>query len=166
MISGAYNTPPPHTRLRFELTLNDVPALHCPHCPHSALCLEVGKKYPAVKEAAERAILNLRAAAKPTGDALGALDVSGVPDAVLRPFALGCGTKQPKIMILSLGTVQKLLQSLAPPPKFLSAVIGTLRIHAEVEDDSASQCHSLALSLSPAPLSDTLSDSRVSTPQT
>ena len=102
----------------------------------------------------------------------GALDLSVLQsDAVLRPFVLGCQTKQPKIVVLALSvrtadaprrtacsirvvlmvvnvrcvvcsqqTVQKLLQNAdSIKQKFLSTVIGTLRIHAEIEDDSTAQ---------------------------
>ncbi len=105
---------------------------------HRTICVAVGSKFPDLRTAAERAILQLRSVSKPNADALGSLDLSVLQtDVVLRPLILACQTKLPRLIVPALGTMQRLLQMIDPiNQKFLSTVIGNLRIHCEVEDDS------------------------------
>ena len=55
-------------------------------------------------------------------------------DLILRPLLLVTSAKQPKLTLVALGSVQKLLSLVPLTPRFIATVIGTLRIQAEVED--------------------------------
>jgi hypothetical protein len=51
---------------------------------------------------------------------------------VIRPFLLACAAKSPKLTILSLNALQKLLSVDVASSEILSSVIGTLRIQVQM----------------------------------
>lgn len=55
---------------------------------------------------------------------------------VYRPFLLACAAKTPKVTVLSLNGLQRLLSIDAVSADILSSVIGTLRIQAESDDET------------------------------
>lgn len=100
------------------------------------LCVEYGKQFSDVKQAAERAILQIRSLySTPLQTHEAALTVLR-SDTIFRPLLLACATKLPKLVVFALASVQKLLAVDAVTPEILSSVIGTLRIQAESDDES------------------------------
>jgi len=70
----------------------------------------------------------------------------------LNPLLEACATKNPKLTLIALGGLQKLIQIESVPPRFLSAVIGTLRIQAESASDQVQLkiLQTLLLAISPS----------------
>eukprot|EP00899_Mesostigma_viride_P020318 jgi/Mesvir1/28288/Mv04811-RA.1 len=93
------------------------------------LSTETRRKYPLVKEAAERGLLKLRALP----------DVNAIKDCedVLRPFLLACDTKNSKLSAAGLNCLQRLIAHNAIAPYSVGAILATLRQHAESGDDGA-----------------------------
>nr|XP_033814153.1 protein MON2 homolog isoform X1 [Geotrypetes seraphini] len=72
-----------------------------------ALSLECRKKFPPVKEAAESGIIKVKTIAARSTDILAALKENS--SEVVQPFLMGCGTKEPKITLLCLAAIQRLM---------------------------------------------------------
>ncbi|EFJ19302.1 hypothetical protein SELMODRAFT_444206 [Selaginella moellendorffii] len=92
-----------------------------------ALSAEARRKYPAVKDAAEHAILKLRTITDPS-------QISRNDD-VLRLYMLACDTRNVKLSILGLSCLQKLLAHDAVPPLAFPQILETLQEHCEINDE-------------------------------
>lgn len=92
----------------------------------------VNSEHPEVKVAAERAILKLRAL---TRQPISLDDVKGTKE-LLRPFLLACETKNTRLTVLALTSVQKLLANEVLSEEGVAAVITTLQ-HVERSGDEA-----------------------------
>lgn len=99
-----------------------------------ALCQDkdTRKKYPDLKDAAERATLKLRTFHSARGNNADQLSVEVLQsDQVLRPFLLACATKNPQLTVLALSAIQRLFSLDSISARFLSTVLGALRIQTE-----------------------------------
>nr|XP_032810106.1 protein MON2 homolog isoform X2 [Petromyzon marinus] len=72
-----------------------------------ALSMDCKKKYPPVKEAAESGIVKIKTIAGKNKDILKVLKENSAE--VVQPLLMGCGTKEPKIALLCLTSIQRLL---------------------------------------------------------
>lgn len=93
-----------------------------------ALSTEARRKYPAVKDAAEHAILKLRSLSDPSEIAQN--------DDIIRIFLLACEVKTVKLSVLGLSCLQKLIAHDAVAPTALREILTTLKEHAEMNDES------------------------------
>eukprot|EP00897_Mesotaenium_endlicherianum_P003848 jgi/Mesen1/3491/ME000197S02510 len=92
-----------------------------------AISAESRRKFPAVKDAAEHAILKLRTLSDPASIAKS--------DDVLKIFLLACETKQVKLSTLGLSCLQKLIAHDAVAPTALPQILTTLKEHSESMDE-------------------------------
>ncbi|KAG8859812.1 hypothetical protein FRB91_006695 [Serendipita sp. 411] len=89
-----------------------------------ALATETRRRYPDVREAADKAIAVLRANSGAEGFSL---SVEGpYSDELLRPVFLGCVSKNVKVISLSLGALQRLIALKSVPQRALPHVLGTM----------------------------------------
>uniref|UniRef100_UPI00358F2E5D protein MON2 homolog isoform X2 n=1 Tax=Myxine glutinosa TaxID=7769 RepID=UPI00358F2E5D len=72
-----------------------------------ALSMDCKKKYPPVKEAAEFGIVKIKTISAKNDNILGAIKERSLE--VVQPLLLGCGTKEPKVTLLCLTAIQRLL---------------------------------------------------------
>ncbi|GKV07351.1 hypothetical protein SLEP1_g19144 [Rubroshorea leprosula] len=93
-----------------------------------ALSAEARRRYPAVKDAAEHAILKLRMLSSPS-------DISQNED-IVRIFLMACEVKTVKLSVIGLSCLQKLISHDAVAPSILNEILPTLKDHAEMADES------------------------------
>ncbi|CAI5508745.1 unnamed protein product [Closterium sp. Naga37s-1] len=93
-----------------------------------SISAEARRRFPAVKDAAERGILKLRSLAGP--------EAISRSDELLRIFLLACDTRQPRLCALGLSCVQKLVANNAVPPAALPDILTTLREHADGSEEA------------------------------
>lgn len=93
-----------------------------------ALSAEARRRHPAVKDAAEHAILKLRSLSNPS-------EIAQNED-VLRMFLMACSVKSVKLSVIGLSCLQKLISHDAVASSALKEILATLRDHAEMTDES------------------------------
>ncbi|KAJ4955381.1 hypothetical protein NE237_012164 [Protea cynaroides] len=93
-----------------------------------ALCAEARRRYPAVKDGAEHAILKLRSLSNPN-------EISHNED-ILRIFLMACEVKSVKLSVIGLSCLQKLISHDAVAPSALKEILSTLKSHGEMVDES------------------------------
>uniref|UniRef100_A0A5B7BVG9 Protein MON2 homolog n=1 Tax=Davidia involucrata TaxID=16924 RepID=A0A5B7BVG9_DAVIN len=93
-----------------------------------ALSAEARRKYPAVKDGAEHAILKLRSLSSPS-------EIAHNED-ILRIFLMACEVKTVKLSVIGLSCLQKLISHDAVAPSALKEILATLKDHAEMSDES------------------------------
>ena len=91
-----------------------------------SLSVESRRKHPEVKEAAERAILQVRQVKEGEAEEGPAAASVGQFELVVRPLTMACKTRDPKLALISAGCLQKLIAQDAIPLESLSAVLETL----------------------------------------
>ncbi|KAL2325430.1 hypothetical protein Fmac_024488 [Flemingia macrophylla] len=92
-----------------------------------ALSAEARRRYPAVKDGAEHAILKLRSLSSPSEIAHN--------DDILRIFLMACEVRTVKLSIIGLSCLQKLISHDAVSPSALREILSTLKDHAEMVDE-------------------------------
>ncbi|KAK7356012.1 hypothetical protein VNO80_15278 [Phaseolus coccineus] len=92
-----------------------------------ALSAEARRRYPAVKDGAEHAILKLRTLSSPS-------EIAHNED-ILRIFLMACEVRTVKLSIIGLSCLQKLISHDAVSPSALSEILSTLKDHAEMVDE-------------------------------
>ncbi|XP_057496302.1 uncharacterized protein LOC130781215 [Actinidia eriantha] len=93
-----------------------------------ALSVEARRRYPAVKDGAEHAILKLRSLSSPS-------EIAHNED-ILRIFLMACEVKNVKLSVIGLSCLQKLISHDAVAPSALKEILATLKDHAEMADES------------------------------
>lgn len=93
-----------------------------------ALSAEARRRYPALKDAAEHAILKLRSLASPS-------EIAHNED-ILRIFVMACEVRNVKISVIGLSCLQKLISHDAIAPSALKEILTTLKEHGEMADES------------------------------
>ncbi|XP_059649380.1 uncharacterized protein LOC132295225 isoform X2 [Cornus florida] len=93
-----------------------------------ALSAEARRRYPAVKDGAEHAILKLRSLSSPG-------EIAHNED-ILRIFLMACEVKTVKLSVIGLSCLQKLISHNAVAPSALKEILATLKDHAEMADDT------------------------------
>ncbi|XP_052193720.1 uncharacterized protein LOC127802068 isoform X3 [Diospyros lotus] len=93
-----------------------------------ALSTEARRRYPAVKDGAEHAILKLRSFSSPS-------EIAQNKD-ILRIFLIACDVKAVKLSVIGLSCLQKLISHDAVAPSALGEILATLKEHAEMEDET------------------------------
>ncbi|KAA8544984.1 hypothetical protein F0562_019799 [Nyssa sinensis] len=93
-----------------------------------ALSSEARRRYPAVKDGAEHAILKLRSLSSPS-------EIAHNED-ILRIFLMACEVKTVKLSVIGLSCLQKLISHDAVAPSALKEILATLKDHAEMSDES------------------------------
>ncbi|KAJ0982542.1 hypothetical protein J5N97_010797 [Dioscorea zingiberensis] len=93
-----------------------------------ALSVEARRRYPAVKDAAEHAILKLRSVSSPS-------EIAQNED-ILKMFLMACDVKSVKLSVLGLSCLQKLISHDAVSSCSLKEILSTLRDHAEMTDET------------------------------
>ncbi|KAL0380110.1 UNVERIFIED_CONTAM: protein MON2 [Sesamum angustifolium] len=93
-----------------------------------ALSAEARRRYPAVKDAAEHAILKLRSMASP--------DEIAHNEDILRIFLMACEVKNVKLSVIGLSCLQKLISHDAIAPSALKEILFALKEHGEMADES------------------------------
>ena len=98
-----------------------------------SLSVESRSKHPVVKEAADQAILQLRSLKHPEP---GSESYSvGQFELVVRPLTMACKTREPKLALIAVGCLQKLIAQDVVPLDSLSAVLATLVDQAGTGDE-------------------------------
>ncbi|KAL5566940.1 hypothetical protein UlMin_030104 [Ulmus minor] len=92
-----------------------------------ALSAEARRRYPAVKDGAEHAILKLRSLSSPSEIAHN--------EEILRIFLMACEVKTIKLSVIGLSCLQKLISHDAVSPSALKEILTTLKDHAEMADE-------------------------------
>lgn len=93
-----------------------------------ALSSEARRRYPAIKDGAEHAILKLRSTSNPSEIAQN--------DDVLQVFLLACDVKVVKLSVIGLSCMQKLIAHDAVAPSSLKEILSTLKDHSEMADET------------------------------
>lgn len=93
-----------------------------------ALSAEARRRYPAVKEGAEHAILKLRSLSS-------ASEIAHNED-ILRIFLMACEVRTVKLSVIGLSCIQNLISHDAVAPSALKEILSTLKDHAEMADES------------------------------
>ncbi|KAF5740546.1 protein MON2 isoform X1 [Tripterygium wilfordii] len=93
-----------------------------------ALSAEARRRYPAVKDGAEHAILKLRSLSSPSEIAYN--------DDIIRIFLMACEVRAVKLSIIGLSCLQKLISHDAVAPSALTEILSTLKDHAEMTDET------------------------------
>ncbi|KAE8729704.1 Cysteine synthase D1 isoform 1 [Hibiscus syriacus] len=93
-----------------------------------ALSTEARRRHPAVKDAAEHAILKLRTLSSPSEISLN--------DDIVRIFLMACEVKTVKLSVIGLSCLQKLISHDAVAPSVLSEILPILKDHAEMSDEN------------------------------
>ncbi|WOG82786.1 hypothetical protein DCAR_0101954 [Daucus carota subsp. sativus] len=93
-----------------------------------ALSGEARRRYPAIKDGAEHAILKLRSLSSP--------DEIAHNEDILRIFLMACEVKTVKLSVIALSCMQKLLSHDAVAPSALKEILDTLKYHGEMLDES------------------------------
>ncbi|KAL6961723.1 hypothetical protein U1Q18_030379 [Sarracenia purpurea var. burkii] len=84
-----------------------------------ALSVEARRRYPAVKDGAEHAILKLRSLSSPS-------EIAHNED-ILRIFLMACEVKNVKLSVIGLSCLQKLISHDAVAPSALKEILATLK---------------------------------------
>nr|CAB3478457.1 unnamed protein product [Digitaria exilis] len=92
-----------------------------------ALSAEARRRHPAVKDAAEHAILKLRSLSGPS-------EIAQNED-ILRMFLMACSVKAVKLSVIGLSCLQKLISHGAVASSALKEILATLKDHAEMADE-------------------------------
>ncbi|OIW07140.1 hypothetical protein TanjilG_10113 [Lupinus angustifolius] len=92
-----------------------------------ALSAEARRRYPAIKDGAEHAILKLRSLSSP-GEIAHSEDI-------LRIFLMACEARTVKLSIIGLSCLQKLISHDAVSPSALREILMQLKDHAEMVDE-------------------------------
>ncbi|KAL0926436.1 hypothetical protein M5K25_002670 [Dendrobium thyrsiflorum] len=92
-----------------------------------ALSAEARRRYPAVKDAAEHAILKLRSLSGPS-------EIAHNED-IVRIFLMACDARSVKLSVIGLSCLQKLISHDAVAPSALKDILSTLKDHSEMADD-------------------------------
>ncbi|RLN22029.1 hypothetical protein C2845_PM07G24560 [Panicum miliaceum] len=92
-----------------------------------ALSAEARRRHPAVKDAAEHAILKLRSLTGPS-------EIAQNED-ILRMFLMACSVKSVKLSVIGLSCLQKLISHDAVASSALKEILATLKDHAEMADE-------------------------------
>ncbi|XP_018483398.1 uncharacterized protein LOC108854355 isoform X2 [Raphanus sativus] len=92
------------------------------------LSAEARRRYPAVKDGAEHAILKLRSSSS-------ASDLSSNDD-ILRIFLMACGVRNTKLSVIGLSCLQKLISHDAVEPSSLKEILTTLKDHSEMAEEN------------------------------
>lgn len=92
-----------------------------------ALSAEARRRHPAVKDAAEHAILKLRSLSAPS-------EIAQNED-ILRMFLMACNVKSVKLSVIGLSCLQKLISHAAVASSALKDILATLKDHAEMTDE-------------------------------
>ncbi|KAF8345051.1 hypothetical protein F5887DRAFT_1282803 [Amanita rubescens] len=90
-----------------------------------SLASETRRKHPEIREAAEKSLAILRASPEQATAKL-ASDGPQSSD-LLRPVFMGCATKNPKVVAISLGSLQRLIALKAVPRSAVPLIINTMR---------------------------------------
>ncbi|GMP60728.1 hypothetical protein CsSME_00023471 [Camellia sinensis var. sinensis] len=93
-----------------------------------ALSAEARRRYPAVKDGAEHAILKLRSLSSPS-------EIAHNED-ILQIFLMACEVRTVKLSVIGLSCLQKLISHDAVAPSALKEILATLKDHAEMSDES------------------------------
>ncbi|GAB4855419.1 hypothetical protein Ancab_024046 [Ancistrocladus abbreviatus] len=93
-----------------------------------ALSAEARRRYPAVKDGAEHAILKLRSMSSPS-------EIVHNED-ILCIFLMACEVKITKLSVIGLSSLQKLISHDAVAPSALKEILLTLKEHAEMSDET------------------------------
>ncbi|KAJ8475568.1 hypothetical protein OPV22_019295 [Ensete ventricosum] len=93
-----------------------------------ALSVEARRRYPAVKDGAEHAILKLRSLSSPN-------EIAHDED-ILRIFLMACDVRSVKLSVIGLSCLQKLIAHDAVAPSAVKYILSTLKEHAEITDES------------------------------
>ncbi|XP_034218280.1 protein MON2 homolog isoform X3 [Prunus dulcis] len=93
-----------------------------------ALSAEARRRYPAVKDGAEHAIIKLRTLSSPG-------EIAQNED-ILKIFLMACEVKTVKLSVIGLSCLQKLISHDAVAPSALNEILSTLKDHAEMTDES------------------------------
>ncbi|XP_022719220.1 protein MON2 homolog isoform X2 [Durio zibethinus] len=93
-----------------------------------ALSAEARRRFPAVKDAAEHAILKLRTLSSPS-------EISHNED-IVRIFLMACEVKTVKLSVIGLSCLQKLISHDAVAPSVVNEILPTLKDHAEMSDET------------------------------
>ncbi|KAH7543199.1 hypothetical protein FEM48_Zijuj02G0158400 [Ziziphus jujuba var. spinosa] len=88
-----------------------------------ALSAEARRRYPAVKDGAEHAILKLRMLSSPS-------EIANNED-ILRIFLMACEVRTVKLSVLGLSCLQKLISHDAVAPSALKEILSTLKDHSK-----------------------------------
>jgi hypothetical protein len=88
---------------------------------------EATRKYPIVKDAAERAMFKVRLLSSTS-------DVAGCDD-ILKTYLLACELKNTKLSILGLVGMEKLIAHDAVLPSALPSILATLKEHSDMSDE-------------------------------
>ncbi|WVZ68665.1 hypothetical protein U9M48_017579 [Paspalum notatum var. saurae] len=92
-----------------------------------ALSAEARRRHPAVKDAAEHAILKLRSLSGPS-------EIAQNED-ILRMILMACSVKSVKLSVIGLSCLQKLISHGAVASSALKDILAALKDHAEMTDD-------------------------------
>ncbi|PWA64388.1 ARM repeat superfamily protein [Artemisia annua] len=92
-----------------------------------ALSAEARRRYPAIKDGAEHAILKLRT--------LSSASEIAQNDDILRIFLMACEVKTIKLSVIGLSCLQKLIAHDAVAPSALNEILATLKDHGEMADE-------------------------------
>nr|XP_043614780.1 protein MON2 homolog [Erigeron canadensis] len=92
-----------------------------------ALSAEARRRYPAIKDGAEHAILKLRS--------LSSSSEIAQHDDILRIFLMACEVKTIKLSVIGLSCLQKLIAHDAVAPLALNEILVTLKDHGEMADE-------------------------------
>ncbi|KAM3287601.1 protein MON2 isoform X3 [Capsicum chacoense] len=93
-----------------------------------ALSAEARRRYPAVKDAAEHAILKLRCLSSPS-------EIANNED-ILKIFLMACEVRTVKMSVIGLSCLQKLISHDVVAPSALKEILHTLKDHGEMADES------------------------------
>ncbi|KAL9447587.1 hypothetical protein AB3S75_015123 [Citrus x aurantiifolia] len=93
-----------------------------------ALSAEARRRYPAVKDGAEHAILKLRSLSSPS-------ELAQSED-ILRIFLMACEVRTVKLSVIGLSCIQKLISHDAVAPSALKEIFSMLKNHADMADES------------------------------
>ncbi|KAK1432406.1 hypothetical protein QVD17_09302 [Tagetes erecta] len=92
-----------------------------------ALSAEARRRYPAIKDGAEHAIIKLRS--------LSSSSEIAQNDDILRIFLMACEVKTIKLSVIGLSCLQKLIAHDAVAPPALNEILLTLKDHGEMADE-------------------------------
>ncbi|GAB2211776.1 hypothetical protein Droror1_Dr00025110 [Drosera rotundifolia] len=93
-----------------------------------ALSAESRRRYPAIKDGADHAILKLRSLSSPS-------EISQNED-ILRIFFMACEVKAPKLSVIGLSSLQKLISHGAVASAALKEILSILKEHADMIGES------------------------------
>ncbi|GAB2246516.1 hypothetical protein Droror1_Dr00002009 [Drosera rotundifolia] len=93
-----------------------------------ALSAESRRRYPAIKDGAEHAILKLRSLSSPS-------EISQNED-ILRIFLMACEVKATKLSVIGLSSLQKLISHGAVASSALKEILSILKEHADMTDET------------------------------